>query len=117
VQATVEDEHRGLAVEVVADRAASQREVGVALEAHHRRKVEPALEPRLDLMDAAALDVERMLGGEQAQVVVHRLRHHPRAAVARLPVVERHQRQHQHRRGQRGDDGAAPARPPRRPRG
>ncbi|HTG11758.1 MAG TPA: hypothetical protein VK746_13235, partial [Candidatus Eisenbacteria bacterium] len=59
--APVEDEDGGLAVEVVADRAAPQREVLVAVEAHDRREVEAPLEPRLDLVNAAALDVERML--------------------------------------------------------
>jgi len=89
VQPAVEDEDGRLAVHVVADRAAPQREVVVAQEAHHRREVEAPLEPRLDLVHAPALDVERMLAREQAQVVVDRLGHHDRAGSARLRVVER----------------------------
>ena len=119
VQAAVEHEHRRLAVEVVADRAAPQREVVVAQEADHRREVEPPLEPRLDLVHAAALDVERVLAREQAQVIVDRLGHHRRAGAARSLVVERQRGQQQHAHRERGHQGAAPARPPpgRRRRG
>ena len=113
VQPAVEDEDRRLAIHVVADRAAPQREVVVAQEAHHRREVEASLEPRLDLVHAAALDVERMLAREQAQVVVDRLGHHDRAGSARLRVVERQRGQQQHAQRQGRDQGAAPARPPR----
>jgi len=109
----MEHEDGRLAVEVVADRAASQREVVVAQEAHHRREVEASLEPRLDLVHAPALDVDRMLTREQAQVVVDRLRHHGRAGSVRRLVVERQRGQQQHAQRQGRDQGAAPARPPR----
>jgi len=111
----VEHEDRRLAIEVVADGAAPQREVVVAQEAHHRREVEAPLEPRLDLVHAAALDVERMLAREQPQVVVHRLGDHDLAAVGPR-IVERQRGEHQHRHREGGDQQAAPV-PPTRSRG
>jgi len=112
VQAAVEHEHRGLPVEVVAHRAALQREVVVAQEADHRGEVEAPLEPRLDLMHTTALDVERVLAREQAEVIVDRLRHHRRAGAARPLVVERRRHQQQRAHRERGHQDAAPARPP-----
>src|SRR5262245_3407350 len=67
VQAACVDEHRRLAIQEVADGAALEREVGVALEPHDRGKVQPAFEPWLHLMDTAALDVERMLAGRSEE--------------------------------------------------
>src|SRR5207249_10027604 len=45
MQAARVDEHRRLAVPEVADGAALEREVGVTFERHHRREVQPPLEP------------------------------------------------------------------------
>jgi len=117
VQAPVEDEHGGLAVEVVADRATPQREVLVAVEAHDRREVEAPLEPRLDLVDAAALDVERMLTRQDPQMIVDRLGDHPGGgALARPLVGERpHDQEHRGRRRDR-DEVPRPA-PPEARRG
>ena len=69
MQPAAEDQRRGLAVHVT-DCPAPQREVGVAGEAHHGCEVEPGREPRDDLMDAAALDLEGPLALEHAHVVV-----------------------------------------------
>src|SRR5437764_411098 len=61
VEAPLVDEDRRLAVHEPADRPALQRELDVAAERNDGREVEPAREPGLDLMDAAALDLERVL--------------------------------------------------------
>lgn len=53
------DEHRRLPVEGALDGPPAEREVGVAREEHRRREVHLAREPGPDLMDGAALDVER----------------------------------------------------------
>src|SRR6266508_1003993 len=69
VEPAVEDEDRRLAVEEVADGAPLKRELLVSEEGDHGGEVQSALEPGLDLMHAAALDVERVLARENPQVV------------------------------------------------
>jgi hypothetical protein len=116
VQAARIDEHCGLAVAEIAHGASPEREVGVALERHHRREVQAALEPRLHLVQAAALDVQPVLAGEHAQVIVHRLGHHARLLThraGRALVVER-RRHHQHHGGGQGrHQRRSPPAPPR----
>jgi hypothetical protein len=55
------DEHSGLAVEKVTDGSAFEREVGVALERHDGREVQPPLEPGLHLVKPPTLDLEGAL--------------------------------------------------------
>jgi len=112
VQPPAEDEDRGLAIQVVADRAAAEREVGVSVEAHDWREVEPSREPGFDLVDPTALDVERMLAREDPQMIVDRLGHHASGvALARPPLDER--QRHQEQRGHRGGrHEVAPPAPP-----
>src|SRR5580658_2656920 len=76
VQPPLEDERGGLAVDEVGDGATLQRELIVAGEGGDRRKVESPREPRLDLMDAAALNLDGVIAIENAQMVVHRLGEH-----------------------------------------
>src|SRR5207247_1557986 len=73
---------RRLAVHEPADRPALQRELDVAAEGNDGREVEPAREPGLDLMDAAALDLERVLAQEHPQVIVDGLGDERLGAVA-----------------------------------
>src|SRR2546422_6374487 len=54
----------------VAHGSAAQREVRIALESDDRREVQAASEPGLDLMDPAALNLQRMLALEEPQVIV-----------------------------------------------
>ena len=116
------DEHRGLAVEEVADRAALEGEVGVAFERHDGREVQPPLEPGLHLVETAALDLERARAREHAQVIVHRLGHH-RGPDARgsaggpLDIEDGggHQPDGQH--GERRDEPGPPPGPARAGRG
>src|SRR5207249_1581174 len=70
MQAAAVDEDRGLAIEEVAHGPAAQREVRIALESDDRREVQAASEPGLDLMDPAALNLQRMLALEKPQVIV-----------------------------------------------
>ena len=112
------DEHRGLPVAEVAEAAALQRKVGVAFEGDHRREIQSTGEPRLDLVQAAPLDVERPRAGQQTQMVVHRLGHHrgllARRARRRALVVDERRRNENHRgRGQRRRQRRSPAAPPR----
>src|SRR3989442_1742890 len=69
-EAPLVDEDRRLGVHEPADRPALQRELDVAAEGNDGREVEPPREPGLDLMDAAALDLERVLAQEHPQVIV-----------------------------------------------
>src|SRR5262249_37428299 len=62
-----------LAVPHVSEAAADEREVVVAGEGDARREVDAAREPRLDLVDAAALDLGRPRARDDAQGVAHGL--------------------------------------------
>ena len=77
------DEHGGPSIQEVADRPALEFELGISLEGHDRSEVQAALEPGFDLVDAAALDLERLLAREDAQVIVDRLRDQRGAGVER----------------------------------
>src|SRR5262245_15256740 len=111
-------EHCGLPVPEIADGAPFERELAVALERYPRREVQPPLEPRLHLMDVAALDIHRMLAGEHAQVIVHGLGHQAgplaRRARGRALVVKDGRRQEQERRySERWRQRQPPPAPPR----
>src|SRR6266540_2117139 len=122
VEPAVEHEDRRLAVEEVADGAPLKRELLVSEEGDHGGEVQSALEPGLDLMHAAALDVERVLARENPQVVVHCLGDHTRPIaqgdgrllIILLIIVERYGEQERRRDGEGRNEGASPSAPPRR---
>jgi hypothetical protein len=84
MQPPLEDEGSRLAVEKIGDRATLHGKVVVAAEGDCRRKVQSPREPGLDLMDAPALDLDRMIAMEDAQVIVDRLGEH-RVGTVRHP--------------------------------
>src|SRR3989441_196466 len=121
VEAPLVDEDRRLAVHEPADRPALQRELDVAAERNDGREVEPAREPGLDLMDAAALDLERVLAQEHPQVIVDGLGDERLGAVAptgarKAPGQPRRGNGEHERGGERRRHGAAPPGPPGRGR-
>src|SRR5438132_114062 len=121
VEAPLVDEDRRLAVHEPADRPALQRELDVAAERNDGREVEPAREPGLDLMDAAALDLERVLAQEHPQVIVDGLGDERLGAVAptgarKAPGQPRRGNGEHERGGERRRHGAAPPGPPGRAR-
>src|SRR6266849_7311487 len=87
----MKNEDGGFPIEEVPDSTAGQRELLIAEEADDRGEVETPLIPRLDLVQVAALDVERMLAREETQVVGDCLGHHAGRPVALerpdLPVI------------------------------
>src|SRR6266542_3184397 len=114
MEPAVEDEDRSLAVEEVPDRAALKRELLVSEKADDGGEVEPPLEPGLDLVHAAALDVEGVPAREDTQVIVHRLDDHARPVPGRDDrplVVERHDGQEHGGDGDGGKEGTAAAAP------
>src|SRR5437667_232926 len=93
----------------------------VAAEGNDGREVEPAREPGLDLMDAAALDLERVLAQEHPQVIVDGLGDERLGAVAptgsgKAPGQPRRGDGEHERGGERRRHGAAPPGPPGRGR-
>src|SRR5437879_4670026 len=86
------DEHRGLAVEKVTNGAAFEREVGVALERHDGREVQPSLEPWLHLVKTPTLDLEGAQARKHPEMIIHRLADHDARGMCvsdhRLPVIE-----------------------------
>src|SRR5438445_242100 len=121
VEAPLVDEDRRLAVHEPADRPALQRELDVAADGNDGREVEPPGEPGLDLMDAAALDLERVLAQEHPQVIVDGLGDERLGAVAptgsgKAPGEPRRGNGEHERGGERRRHGAAPPGPPGRAR-
>ena len=81
---------------------------------------ETTAEPRLHLMQPAALDVEGVLAREQPQVIIHGLGDHRallagRARRGTLVVDDRRRHEHDRGRGQRRHEGRSPPAPPRTP--
>src|SRR3989442_768106 len=117
MQAAAVDEDRGLAIEEVAHGAAAQREVRIALESHDRREVQAASEPGLDLMDPAALNLQRMLALEEPQVIVDCLGDQRAGSIGRPPdrpldIEQGHARDHHRGKGDRGRQRLPPPPPP-----
>src|SRR5437868_1748235 len=84
MQAVLEHEGGRLPVDEYGDRPALEGEFFVAAELEHGGKVELAGKPRLDLVNAAALDLDRVLRVQHTQVVIDGLVNQrlPRGALA-----------------------------------